>query len=97
MAMHAIILAKPDIAVKQRIAEKYSEHYDINDTCIIVHTKDLSAKVAEKIDLKSYANAEKAAGIVVRLSGARSGLASPDFWEWFAEQDTQDLQDVMVR
>ncbi len=87
MPMHAIILETPDSGVANRIAAQYPNHYSLNETCFFVHTEDLSSKVAEKIDIKRYTDAEGAAGVVVKLNGARSGLARPDFWEWFESQD----------
>lgn len=94
MAMHAVVLVKPDAEVVQRIAENYPEYYSLSDTCFIVHTEDVTHTVAEKVDVKQYAETNEVAGLVFGLNRARTGLAMPDFWEWFAQLDARDAANL---
>jgi len=46
MVMHAIVLEKENAQVAARIAAHYPKHYQVNATCFLVRTEDLSSKVA---------------------------------------------------
>jgi len=85
MVMHAIVLEKENAQVAARIAAHYPKHYQVNATCFLVRTEDLSSKVAANAGIDGADKSADATGAVLKLNGARSGFADSSLWEWFDE------------
>ncbi|WP_423906331.1 hypothetical protein [Candidatus Spongiihabitans sp.] len=89
MAIHAIILQNENSEVAERIAEHYRFNYPVNEKCFLVHTDDISEKVADTVGFGGENKIENAVGAVFKLNGTYSGFASSGLWEWLEMEKPQ--------
>ena len=90
MAVHMIVLSRPNDAVASRIQETYPDNYEITHTCCLVQSKDISQKIAVTVGIKGENRIDNATGVVFRLNGAYSGFASRALWEWLDQAEGQE-------
>ena len=88
MAVHMIVLTGQNDVLSARIQEKYPNSYEITQTCHLVHSEDISQKIAIAIGIKGENRIADAAGAVFRLNrGAYSGYADRAMWEWLNQAE----------
>lgn len=87
MAMHAIVLWESNPHVATRIAEKYPLHYEVNKTFFLVHSPEISEKVAIAAGIKGEDQVDDALGVVFKLNGAYAGYAPRSIWEWLSTEE----------
>lgn len=87
MAVHMIVLSRRNDAVVARIQETYPDNYEITRTCYLVHSKNITEKIAATVGFKGESRIENASGAVFKLNGAYSGFASRALWEWLDQAE----------
>ena len=87
MAVHMIVLSRPNDAVASRIQETYPDNYKITQTCCLVQSKDITQKIAVTVGIKGENRIDNATGAVFKLNGAYSGFASRALWEWLDQAE----------
>lgn len=90
MAVHMIVLTKPNDAVVSRIQEVYPDNYQITQTCYLVQSKNITQKIATTVGIKGEDRIDNASGAVFKLNGAYSGFASRSLWEWLDQAEEQE-------
>ena len=90
MAVHMIVLTKPNDAVASRIQEAYPDNYQITQDCYLVQSKDITQKIATTVGIKGKGRVDDASGAVFKLNGAYSGFASRAMWEWLDQAEEQE-------
>ena len=85
MVLHAIVLEEENDQVVERVEAHYPKHSQVNGTCFLGRTEDISSKVAAKAGIDGESESGGATGVVLKLNGARSGFADSALWEWFDE------------
>ena len=90
MAVHMIVLSRPNDVVASRIQETYPDNYEITQTCCLVQSKDITQKIAVTVGIKGENRIDNATGAVFRLNGAYSGFASRALWEWLDQAEEQE-------
>lgn len=87
MAVHMIVLSRPNDAVASRIQEMYPDNYEFTQTCYLVQSRDITQKIAAIVGIKGENRIDNASGAVFRLNGAYSGFASRALWEWLDQAE----------
>ena len=87
MAVHMIVLTEPNDAIAARIRETYPNSYEITQTCYLVHSQDITQKIATSVGIKGANRIPDAAGAVFRLRSAYSGYADRALWEWLDQAE----------
>ena len=87
MAVHMIVLSRPNDEVVSRIQEAYRDNYEITQTCYLVQSKDITQKIATTVGIKGNDRIDDASGAVFKLNGAYSGYAPRALWEWLDQAE----------
>ena len=52
MALHMIVLSRPNDAVASRIQETHPDNYEITPNCYLVQSKDITQKIAAAVGIE---------------------------------------------
>ena len=87
MAVHIVVLTRPNADVVARLAERYPDHHQVTETCYLVQSKEITQGIATSVGLKGEDRVDDAAGVVFRLNGAYSGYTERALWEWLGQAE----------
>ena len=85
----AIALVQPNEEVGVKIAERYEDWFQFNETLYLVRCglAVLSSDIADAVGLRGEHQIDGASGFVIRLRSAYSGYTRRDLWEWLMSHD----------
>ena len=90
MSIFAVVLEDQNAKITQRIAEKYPDHYVLNDTCFLVHDEGIANTVSESVGIKGDDRIQGGSGVVFKIDGSYSGRASRSLWDWIGKYEEEE-------